>query len=77
MAMESGSLFNYEERHNAKKTKIGSLDLAEKDKFYYLFDFGDEWWHEVTVLKVNETTNKRGYPRVVKKVGSSPDQYPD
>ncbi|MBW1985405.1 MAG: plasmid pRiA4b ORF-3 family protein, partial [Deltaproteobacteria bacterium] len=28
---------------------MGKLNLAEKDKLYYLFDFGDDWWHEITL----------------------------
>mgnify|MGYP002064562156 CR=1 FL=1 len=69
--------FEAKERHNAKKTKIGSLALNEKEKFYYLFDFGDEWWHEVTVLTIQTPKTVQAYPRIVKKVGESPEQYPN
>ena len=34
---------------SATKTKIGSVDLSEKDVFHYLFDFGDDWWHRIRV----------------------------
>jgi hypothetical protein len=64
-------------RHNAKKTKIGGLALNEKKKFYYLFDFGDDWWHEVTVLTIQTVETVQAYPRIVKKVGESPEQYPE
>ena len=69
--------FAPKERHNAKKTKIGSLGLKEKEKFYYLFDFGDEWWHEVTVLTIQTVKTVQAYPRIAKKVGESPEQYPE
>ena len=65
------------ERYDAQKTKIGSLDLNEKEKFYYLFDFGDDWWHEVTVLTIQTPKTVQAYPRIVKKVGESPEQYPN
>jgi len=64
-------------RHNAQKTKMGELGLKLKEKFYYLFDFGDEWWHELTVLKIQPLENVLAYPRIVKKAGESPEQYPD
>ena len=65
------------ERYDAQKTKIGSLDLNEKEKFYYLFDFGDDWWHEVSVLTIQIPKTVQAYPRIVKKVGESPEQYPN
>ena len=64
-------------KYSASKTKIDHLDLCEKDKLYYLFDFGDCWWHEITLLSMMETDQKKGYPKIVKKAGESPDQYPD
>lgn len=78
MNMEDYGGFGFKKRYNAQKTKIRKLNLAEKDKLYYLFDFGDDWWHELTVLKVREGgSSKKKYPRIVKVVGESPDQYPD
>ncbi len=62
---------------NATTTEIASLGLREKDKLYYLFDYGDSWWHEITLLSIHETKNKKGYPGIVKKSGKSPEQYPD
>jgi len=64
-------------KRSATKTKIAQLDLSEKEKMYYLFDYGDEWWHEITLLSIYKTDNTSGYPKIVKKVGGSPEQYPD
>lgn len=72
-----GLFFNEKEKYDAAKTKIESLKLKEKDKVYYLFDYGDCWWHEITLLSIVETDLSMGYPKVVKKVGESPEQYPD
>ena len=78
MNMEDHGGFGFKKRYNAQKTKIRKLNLAEKDKLYYLFDFGDDWWHELTVLKIGEVESpKKEYPRIVKVAGESPDQYPD
>jgi len=77
MNLEDPAGFTQKKRYNAEKTKIGNLDLYEKDKFYYLFDFGDDWWHELSVLKIEDASGSKGYPKITKKVGDSPDQYPD
>jgi hypothetical protein len=62
---------------NAAKTKLASLKLKPKQVFYYLFDYGDEWWHEITVEDVDAPAEKGKYPRVVESRGKSPPQYPD
>jgi hypothetical protein len=62
---------------DAMKTKIASLGLKKDQKFYYLFDFGDEWWHEITVEAVDAPAGRWKYPRVLEKKGKSPPQYPD
>lgn len=43
--------------------------------FYYLFDFGDEWWHCLKVEAVTETTGKKKHAKIIKAVGESPPQY--
>ena len=63
------------EGQNASKATIESLNLDEGQVFYYLFDFGDEWWHEITVEKMDETADDGDYPRVVERKGESPEQY--
>jgi hypothetical protein len=77
MNLEDLSGFAYKKKYNAEKMKIRDLDLDEKDKFYYLFDFGDEWWHELTMLKIEDAAGSKGYPKITKKIGDSPEQYPD
>jgi len=77
MNLESQIGFDLKERYNAEKTKIGELTLSEKEKLYYLFDFGDEWWHELTVLGIRDVELSKGFPKIVKISGQSPPQYPD
>jgi hypothetical protein len=62
---------------DAAKAKFSSLKLKMKQVFYYLFDFGDEWWHEVTVEETAAEEEKGKYPKIVEKKGKSPPQYPD
>lgn len=64
-------------KFDASQYDITSLRLNVKDKIYYLFDFGDCWWHEITLSSITETNTIKGFPKIVKKSGASPDQYPD
>jgi hypothetical protein len=58
-------------------TTIDDLDLKQDDIFGYLFDYGDSWLHQVTVISIEEKKEgKEKYPRVTKKIGKSPPQYP-
>lgn len=45
--------------------------------FRYLFDFGDMWWHEVTVEQIDAKSEPGKHPRVIATRGESPPQYPD
>ena len=58
-------------------TTIGSLGLKVDQAFGYWFDFGDDWWHQINVLGIDDKMPKGKYPKVVKRVGKSPPQYPD
>ncbi|MBN1765120.1 MAG: plasmid pRiA4b ORF-3 family protein [Sedimentisphaerales bacterium] len=60
---------------NAATTTIESLNLSLGKKFLYLFDFGDEWWHVITVEKVKEKPDHGEYPRILEQNGPSPPQY--
>lgn len=62
---------------NAAKTKLSTLDLKPGQVFLYLFDFGDNWWHEITVEQIDATAEKGKYPRVLEGHGQSPPQYPN
>ena len=63
---------------SAADTTLASLRLAEGQTFYYLFDFGDEWWHFITVESVStEPDPQQTYPAVIAFRGASPKQYPE
>jgi hypothetical protein len=62
---------------NAAKAKLDTLGLRPKQVFLYLFDFGDNWWHEITVEQTDAKPEKGKYPRILEKHGNSPPQYLD
>ena len=75
--MSSDSFLGAKENaFDAKKTDLASLGLKAGDTFYYLFDTGDDWWHRIVVESVDGLAQRGGrYPRIVKKIGRSPEQY--
>jgi hypothetical protein len=61
---------------SAAETKIKNLRLKEKSTFLYLFDFGDQLLHKVTVEKIREKNDDdKNLPLVVNSVGTAPPQY--
>jgi hypothetical protein len=58
-------------------TTIASLGLKAGDRFGYWFDFGDDWWHQINVETIEDTVPRGRFPKVTKRVGKSPPQYPD
>jgi len=62
---------------DAAETTLDSLELEVDQAFGYIFDFGDGWAHQINVVRIEATTKKLARPRVVKKVGKAPPQYPD
>ncbi|MDD5698929.1 MAG: hypothetical protein PHH77_09975 [Victivallaceae bacterium] len=68
----------YDENHyDASTTRLKKFKLKAKQKFEYLFDFGDAWWHEIEVRGVVPFEVNAKYPRIIKVNGDSPPQYPD
>jgi hypothetical protein len=60
---------------DARITKVDDLNLKEHRVFGYLFDFGDEWYHQVQLERIEKAIPTVTYPRVIKRVGKSPPQY--
>ena len=44
------------EGYAAEETTLDSLNLKDGATFVYLFDFGDDWIHEITVLSSSEAS---------------------
>lgn len=62
---------------DVSQTAVGSHGLKVGDTFGHWFDFGDDWWHQSNVTAIESTVPPGHYPRVVKRAGQSPPQYPD
>jgi hypothetical protein len=62
---------------DAAETTLDSLGLKARNRFFYWFDFGDDWWHRIDVVRVEDEAPPGKYPRVTERVGESPPQYPN
>ena len=58
-------------------TTIGSLALKVDDAFGYWFDFDDDWWHQISVVSIDDKAPRGQYPKATKRVGKSPPQHVD
>lgn len=56
---------------------IGSLGLQVEDIVGYWFDFGDDWWHQINVVAIEDKAGKGKYPRITNRIGASPPQFED
>lgn len=59
------------------ETTIDEVELKIGQRFFYWFDFGDDWHHRIDVVSITEGESKGAFPRVTKRVGDSPPQYLD
>ena len=61
------------------KIRLKDVFPLGRKKLHYLFDFGDDWTFEVRRSKQKSKEPEPGvkYPRVVKRIGSNPKQYPN
>ena len=54
LPMEDDSLFADEKKLNAAKIKLHEIFNMPKQKFIYIYDFGDDWVHQVTLEKITD-----------------------
>jgi hypothetical protein len=73
----SNSQQSEEEEGDARTTKLDDLGLKPGSVFGYWFDFGDDWFHQIDVDRIEQAIPTVAYPRVIKRVGKSPPQYRD
>ena len=67
--------FETETRFSAASATLDDLSLEIAQTFEYLFDFGDEWWHELAVEAIGAIDAAATYPQIVARRGQSPPQY--
>jgi len=66
-----------EPARDVQTATIDSLGLKVNDRSGYWFDFGDDWWHQINVVRIDKKAGRGRFPRVTKRTGKSPPQYVD
>ncbi|MFH1843250.1 MAG: plasmid pRiA4b ORF-3 family protein [bacterium] len=75
--LEGPELLDSGRRFDATKARLDGLRLKAGQRFEYLFDFGDSWWHELSVEAIGSTVPRTRYPQIVESREKSPAQYED
>ena len=60
--------------HDGEAVKLSQVLTGEKFKFFYLYDFGDSWEHEVLVEKVLTAESDAHYPVCIKAKRACPPE---
>jgi hypothetical protein len=59
----------------ADELTLDDLDLQPKQKFLYLFDYGDQLEHDVQVAGILPRPDMGDFPRIAERHGEAPPQY--
>jgi hypothetical protein len=62
---------------SVKRTRIVEAFPDVGHVMLFLFDYGDDWRFTVEVIGRGQKVAKTRYPKVLKSVGASPEQYPE
>ena len=62
---------------DASETKLKEMSFEVGDGFGYLFDFGDEWRHDIELREIVPVEKTGEYPRILNSHGEPPPQYED
>lgn len=65
---------------NARSVKRALIDDAFPKvgtKMTFLFDYGDNWQFQIEAIGQNRKVRGVRYPRLLKAIGTAPEQYPD
>ena len=63
-------------RHSSNE-RISSLPFRMKQRFLYLYDYGDQHEFDVQIIATSADTPRGRYPKIVERHGKMPPQYPD
>ena len=68
---------DHPESLSVRHTKVSEVWKILGDTMMFLFDYGDTWRFTVQLVGFGVVDPKGTYPRILKKTGRAPEQYPD
>jgi Plasmid pRiA4b ORF-3-like protein len=69
---ESDMVFFFEQNQDSNKTKLSDIFTTPKQKYIYIYDFGDDWTHIITLQKI--LGEKRLNGELLSGVGACPPE---
>jgi hypothetical protein len=60
----------------ADEVEIGELELIEKQRFLYIFDYGDDWRFNIEVFEIQNDDIEEFQGKIIESKGEPPKQYP-
>lgn len=74
-----GGTLRNEEAYDAGETTVGEmarkLELKERDRICYLFDYGDEWRFYAILKEIDGAASSDTEPGIIEEKGDPVDQY--
>jgi hypothetical protein len=61
---------------SVERTRVSKIFPEIGHKMTFLFDYGDNWQFLIELIGSNRKERGAKYPRVLKEVGTAPEQYP-
>lgn len=58
-------------------TRVITVFHRVSPEMTFLYDYGDEWRFRVEVIETGQAEPAADYPRMVRKIGKAPPQYPN
>lgn len=67
---------DHPESRSVRRTKVAEVWKILGDTMLFLFDYGDMWRFTVQLTGFGVARAKGEYPKILKKTGNPPEQYP-
>jgi hypothetical protein len=62
-------------KFHTDKFSIGYLPLAERESMGFHYDYGEKWWFDVKLEKVDPPSDTINEPKIVESHGAPPQEY--
>lgn len=59
------------------EVRVGDVPLAIGGSMLFNFDFGDDWYFNLTLEQIEQPDAKLKNPKLLESHGEAPPQYPD
>ncbi len=76
-AWDEATEYGLQQAKHSSRTRLDNLRLRLKQRWLYLFDYGDQHEFDVQLIATSSDQPSGDYPRLIEQHGQMPPQYPD